>query len=44
MGFTWAFDCHLHYRRANLLALQLGSLSEWEVRLVGHLVAKRHAA
>ncbi len=44
MGFTWAFDCHLHYRRANLLALQLGSLSEWEDRLVGHLVAKRHAA
>ena len=44
MGFTWAFDCHLHYRRANLLALQLGSLSEWEDRLVGHLVAERHAA
>ncbi|HQC97099.1 MAG TPA: acyl-CoA dehydrogenase family protein [Aquabacterium sp.] len=44
MGFTWAYDCHLHYRRANLLALQLGSLSEWEDRLVGHLVAKRHAA
>ncbi len=44
MGFTWAFDCHLHYRRANLLALQLGALSEWEDRLVGHLVAKRHAA
>ena len=44
MGFTWAFDCHLHYRRANLLALQLGSLSEWEDRLVGHLVAKRNAA
>jgi len=47
MGFTWAFDCHLHYRRANLLALALGSLSEWEDRLVGHLVAQRetkHAA
>ena len=44
MGFTWAFDCHLHYRRANLLALQLGSLSEWEDRLVGHLVARRNAA
>ena len=43
MGFTWAFDCHLHYRRANMLALALGSLSEWEDRLVGHLVAQRTA-
>ncbi len=37
MGFTWAFDCHLHYRRANLLALALGSLSSWEDRLVDRL-------
>lgn len=34
MGFTWEFDCHLHYRRANLLALALGSLSTWEDRLI----------
>ena len=27
MGFTWEFDCHLYYRRANALALGLGSLS-----------------
>ena len=37
MGFTWEFDCHLHYRRANLLALALGSLSTWEDRLVDRL-------
>ena len=43
MGFTWAFDCHLHYRRANALALALGSLSEWEDRLVDCLVARRAA-
>jgi len=43
MGFTWEFDCHLHYRRSNLLALTLGSLSGWEDRLVGRLRAQ-HAA
>jgi acyl-CoA dehydrogenase len=34
MGFTWAFDCHLYYRRSNLLALALGSLSTWEDLLI----------
>jgi alkylation response protein AidB-like acyl-CoA dehydrogenase len=43
MGFTWEFDCHLHYRRANLLALSLGSLSEWEDRLIDRM-RKRNAA
>ena len=37
MGFTWDLDCHLHYRRSNLLALSLGSLSQWEDRLVACL-------
>ncbi len=37
MGFTWALDCHLHYRRSNLLALSLGAPSQWEDRLVGLL-------
>ena len=40
MGFTWAFDCHLHYRRANLLALSLGALSEWEDKLIDRLRAR----
>jgi len=37
MGFTWAFDCHLFYRRANLLALSLGPVSDWEDALVERL-------
>ena len=34
MGFTWAFDCHLFYRRSNALALALGSLTTWEDNLI----------
>lgn len=34
MGFTWAFDCHLHYRRSNGLALVIGPKSQWEDRLI----------
>ncbi|HEX4180370.1 MAG TPA: acyl-CoA dehydrogenase family protein [Caulobacteraceae bacterium] len=43
MGFTWAFDCHLFYRRSNLLALNLGSLSQWEDLLIARLRAKNAA-
>jgi alkylation response protein AidB-like acyl-CoA dehydrogenase len=43
MGFTWAFDCHLYYRRSNLLALSLGSLSEWEDKLIERLRARNAA-
>jgi hypothetical protein len=34
MGFTWEFDCHLYYRRANSLALALGPQSAWEDLLI----------
>ncbi|MFI4933616.1 MAG: acyl-CoA dehydrogenase family protein [Caulobacterales bacterium] len=44
MGFTWAFDCHLFYRRSNLLALNLGSLSTWESALIQRLRARNIAA
>ncbi|HEX4098524.1 MAG TPA: acyl-CoA dehydrogenase family protein, partial [Caulobacteraceae bacterium] len=44
MGFTWAFDCHLFYRRANLLALNLGSLSQWEDALIQRLRERNTAA
>ena len=37
IGFTWDFDAHLFYRRSNLLALSLGSQSQWEARLVDRL-------
>ncbi len=39
MGFTWQMDCHLFYRRANQLALALGSLPDWEEKLVTRLAA-----
>lgn len=39
MGFTWAFDCHLFYRRSNALALALGSLSTWESNLIERMSA-----
>lgn len=44
MGFTWAFDCHLFYRRSNLLAVTLGGQSEWEDKLIERLRAKNQAA
>jgi alkylation response protein AidB-like acyl-CoA dehydrogenase len=43
MGFTWEFDCHMYYRRANALALSLGSLSHWEDALIDRM-RKRNAA
>ena len=39
MGFTWEFDCHLHYRRAKLTALMLGSARRWKDLLVTRLQA-----
>ena len=44
MGFTWAFDCHLYYRRSNALALALGSLSSWEDLLIERLRAQNTPA
>jgi alkylation response protein AidB-like acyl-CoA dehydrogenase len=43
-GFTWQFDCHLHYRRSNALALSLGSQSQWEDLLIERLQARNAAA
>ena len=39
MGFTWEFDCHLHYRRAKLTALMLGSARRWKDLLIARLEA-----
>ncbi len=43
MGFTWEFDCHLYYRRANALAVALGSLSYWEDLLIDRLRSRNAA-
>jgi acyl-CoA dehydrogenase len=43
MGFTWEFDCHLFYRRSNLLAVVLGGQSEWEDKLIDRLSARSAA-
>jgi alkylation response protein AidB-like acyl-CoA dehydrogenase len=43
MGFTWEFDCHMYYRRANALALALGSMSYWEDALIARLRNKNAA-
>jgi alkylation response protein AidB-like acyl-CoA dehydrogenase len=43
MGFTWEFDCHMYYRRANATALGLGSLSYWEDQLIERM-RKKNAA
>ena len=43
MGFTWAFDCHLYYRRSNGLALALGSQSTWEDLLIDRLRQRNDA-
>jgi alkylation response protein AidB-like acyl-CoA dehydrogenase len=40
MGFTWEFDCHLHYRRAKLTGLGLGSARRWKDLLVSRVVAR----
>lgn len=37
MGFTWEFDCHLYYRRSNILALVLGGPTVWKDKLVDSL-------
>ncbi|WP_225007598.1 acyl-CoA dehydrogenase family protein [Novosphingobium percolationis] len=44
MGFTFEYDCHLFYRRANALALALGSVSTWEDLLVDRMTAGNAAA
>ena len=44
MGFTWEFDCHLHYRRAKLLGLMLGGVPRWKDLLVARLEARADAA
>lgn len=43
MGFTWEFDCHLYYRRAQALSLMLGGAPRWKERLVEQLLSSTAA-
>lgn len=36
-GYTWEYDCHLFYRRAKLLSVTIGSLANWQEKLVKEL-------
>lgn len=38
MGFTWEADCHIFYRRARFLSLNLGSLRVWQDYLIQQLL------
>ena len=44
VGFTWEYDCHLHYRRARHLGLALGSAKVWKRKLTDLLEAQRAAS
>lgn len=43
MGFTWEVDCHLYYRRAKLLGVQVGAPGLWKDKLVTALEARNAA-
>lgn len=38
MGFTWEFDCHLYYRRAQLLSSVIGTQPVWKERVATRLL------
>jgi acyl-CoA dehydrogenase len=38
MGFTWEFDCHLYYRRAQLLSFTIGGQPHWKEALANRLL------
>ena len=44
MGYTWEFDCHLHYRRAQVLGLVIGGDKVWKNKLVTALERQNSAA
>ena len=38
MGFTWEFDCHLYYRRAQLLSSVIGTQPQWKEAVASRLL------
>ncbi len=39
MGFTWDFDCHLYYRRSQMLASVIGSPLQWREAVASRLLS-----
>jgi alkylation response protein AidB-like acyl-CoA dehydrogenase len=39
MGFTWEFDCHLYYRRAQLLSGVIGTQPQWKEAIASRLLS-----
>ena len=37
MGFTWEFDCQFYYRRAKVLAVNIGSEAQWQDKLISSI-------
>ncbi|MEY2756648.1 MAG: hypothetical protein RIR33_426 [Pseudomonadota bacterium] len=40
IGFTWAFDAHLHYRRSKVLSAVIGGQTRWRETLIRALERK----
>ncbi len=40
VGFTWEYDCHLFYRRAQALSAALGRASSWRDLLIDRIEAQ----
>jgi alkylation response protein AidB-like acyl-CoA dehydrogenase len=40
VGYTWEYDCHLFYRRAQLLQAALGNPASWKHKLIDRLRAR----
>ncbi len=43
VGYTWEYDCHLFYKRARLLSVNLGSARVWKDKLVAQLETRNAA-
>jgi alkylation response protein AidB-like acyl-CoA dehydrogenase len=40
VGYTWEYDCHLFYRRARALSVNIGPLANWQDRLIHTMEAQ----
>ena len=44
MGFTWEFDCQFYYRRAKILAVNIGSEALWQDKLISSIQQQSDAS